>query len=212
MKPPRRIRQHHVRASGSGRGHRIKEHGCTVRPLPLGNHRNISASAPLLQLLRRCGAKGIPSGQQGTVPRGLEALSQLANGGGLTHAIHADHEDDEGLGGSKGKGRVALAQDFREHLRQLAHERIFIVQRPALHPRRQALKDRLGSLKAHVRREQLRFQRFQQAFVDFLPAKQKRAEGIPEGTPAPGETKAKTVKQPGAFPIIPFLALLRTVL
>ena len=136
MEPSRRIRQHHVRPPGAGGGHRVKEHGRAIGALPLGDHRYVGAGAPLLELLHRRGAKGIAGGQEGTVPGRLEALGQLADGGGFTHAIDSDHKNHIGLGGREGKGYVARAEDFREHLRQLAHERVFVVQGPALHPRR----------------------------------------------------------------------------
>ena len=62
----------------------------------LGDHRDAVALAPDLQLLRRCGAEGVTGGKHDLLAVELQFLGQLADGGGLADAVHADHQDHVG--------------------------------------------------------------------------------------------------------------------
>ncbi|MNN93142.1 hypothetical protein D3C81_2115330 [compost metagenome] len=63
----------------------------------LGDHRDVVALAPHLQLLDGGGAEGVAGGEHDLLAILLQLLRQLADGGGLAHAVHADHEDHVGL-------------------------------------------------------------------------------------------------------------------
>ena len=70
-------------------------------PCSRGDDRSRRCAAPDLQLLDRGGAERVAGGEHHLAALGAEARRELADGGGLARAVHADHEDDERLRGSR---------------------------------------------------------------------------------------------------------------
>ena len=84
----------------------------------LGDHRHIIALAPGLQLLYRCRPKGVTGSQHDAVPLLLEAVRQLANGCGLSGAIHAHHQNHKRVMRLNAEGRLLIGQQLGERLLQ----------------------------------------------------------------------------------------------
>ena len=96
MQAPRGVAYQYVHALRACRLIRIKYHrggiGILAFPtLALRNHRDVIARAPFFQLLNGRRAKSIACGQHHGIATRLQALCQLANGGGFARTIYANH-------------------------------------------------------------------------------------------------------------------------
>ena len=68
-----------------------------VRALLAGDDRCADPLAPDLELLDGGGPEGVAGGEHHRQALLAEFLGKLADGGGLAGAVHAHHEDHEGL-------------------------------------------------------------------------------------------------------------------
>ena len=88
----------HFGAARLRRLQRVEGDRRRVRVLALRDHRHAVALAPGLQLRDRGGAEGVAGGEHQRTAFVLEALGELADGGGLADAVDADGQQHEGLG------------------------------------------------------------------------------------------------------------------
>src|SRR3569623_253952 len=89
----RRVRDEHVGAARLRRLQRIEDDRGGIGRACLRDHSDVVALAPGLQLLHRRGAEGVAGREHHRVPLGLQIYRELADGGGLAHAVHAHHQD-----------------------------------------------------------------------------------------------------------------------
>ena len=87
-----RITDQHVRMAGLGRRHRVVDHGRRIRALLLGDDLHSGPVGPLGQLLDGRRPEGILRRQHHPFAAVLQLTGQLADGGGLAHAVDADHQ------------------------------------------------------------------------------------------------------------------------
>ena len=108
---------------------------------------------PDRQLLRGGGPEGIPRRQQDPVPIGLQAVGQLADGGGLAHAVDPDHQDHRRLAGQVQAG-LSHRQHFHQNLPQAGFYLLRLFDLPLLYPLPQGLHRLQGGLHPHIREDQ----------------------------------------------------------
>ena len=145
----------------------------------LGDHRDAVALTPHLQLLDGGGAEGIAGGEHDLLALTLQLLGQLADGGGLAHAVHADHKNHVGLllGGDQQRLLDRLEQRAQLFLQGLV-QRTAVGQLLARHAFGQAVDDDTGGLDADVGGEQARLQLFEQVIVDGLLAEEQTGHAL----------------------------------
>ena len=155
----------------------IENNRCRIRAGMLGNHRNIVALTPHLKLLYRRRAEGIARGQHHRFALLLKLTRQLADGGGFTDAVDANHQNY--------KWRLAFYVQRLVHLRQnIAHlffqqavQRLGVAQLLAAGVVGKISDDLTGGFHADIGNQQLLFQLFKQIIVDFLAAEQTDKSG-----------------------------------
>ncbi|MNF86383.1 hypothetical protein D3C84_688160 [compost metagenome] len=145
----------------------------------LGDHRDLVALAPDLQLLDRRGTEGVTRREHDFLAFELQLLRQFADGGGLAGAIDANHQNHE---------RLVLRHDLQrlldrlEHLSQLGLEGfvqgIGIGQLLARNLLGQALDDHRGRLDPHVSGQQAGFEVFEQLVIDDLLAQEQAGHAL----------------------------------
>ena len=172
------IGDQHVGAAGAGSLDGVIDDGGGVGTSVLGDHRNIVALTPHLQLLDRGGTEGIPRRQHHALAFGLELLGQLADGGGLADAVHADHQDHIGFLAGVDHQRLL---DFRQHLAHVlleqAIERLGILELLAVRVLHQALNDAAGGIHTKIGGQQLGLQLLEQLVIDLLATEQAEEAG-----------------------------------
>ena len=92
-----RINQHHISTIGLGTLQGIESHRGRVTTHLLLHHRHTYALTPDAQLLHGSGTEGVSSTQINLLASLLKLPSQLSDGRGLTHSIHAHYQDDVGF-------------------------------------------------------------------------------------------------------------------
>ncbi len=163
------IGDQHVDAAGLGGLHRVEDHRGGVGAGVLGDHRDAVALAPDLQLLHGGGAEGVAGGQHDLLALELQLLRQLADGGGLAHAVHPDHQDHIGLARDVDLQRLLhRAQQAGQLFLQRLVQRAAVGQLLARHALGQVLHDQGGGLDADVGGQQARLDVVEQVVVDFL--------------------------------------------
>jgi len=104
-----------VGPAGGGGLQGVENHRGGVRTRLLRDDRHPVALAPSLQLLDRCGPKGVARGEHDTVALTLEPLGQLPDRRGFAGPVHAHHEDDLGTSSCRRANRgVAAAQNIHQ--------------------------------------------------------------------------------------------------
>ena len=116
MQPAGGIYDQQVRLLGLGALDGVVHHGGGIGPLLVLHDRHPGPLRPDRQLLRRRGPEGVPGAEHDLPADGLEPQGQLADGGGLAHAVHAHHQHDHGPA-QRGPGNIHLLdhdllQDF----------------------------------------------------------------------------------------------------
>ncbi len=118
VEAPGRIRNQHVGSAGGGGVQGVVNHGSGIGAGVLCHYRDLITLTPGLELLDGGGAKGITGGKHHRTAVGLEAVGQLADGGGLAAAVDADHQHHEGSGERlRNLKRCRHRRQHREHLR-----------------------------------------------------------------------------------------------
>ena len=143
----------------------------------LSNHRDVVALAPDLQLLNRRRTEGIARRQHHRFALLLELTRQLADGGGFTHAVHADHQNNKWRFAFNIKRFVNFCENFTHLVFQQAVQRFGVTQLLAARPFGQISDDLTGGFHPNVRNQQLLFQLFKQIVVDLLAAEQTDKSG-----------------------------------
>src|SRR3569833_1855803 len=92
----RRGGDEHVGAARLRRLQRIEDDRGRISRACLRDHSDVVALAPGLQLLHCRGAEGVAGREHHRVPLRLQIFRELADGGGLAHAVHAHHQDHIG--------------------------------------------------------------------------------------------------------------------
>ena len=99
MEPAGGVDEHHIGPSGLGGRGGVKDHGGGVGPLVLLDDLHTGALGPDGQLLGGGGTEGVGGTQQNLFPLIFELMADLADGGGLAHAVDSDKQYHGGLGG-----------------------------------------------------------------------------------------------------------------
>ena len=173
------VGQYDVDAAGFCGFHGIETHGGGVAG-GLGNHGNVVALAPLLQLLARGGAEGVARGQQHAFALGLEVFGQFADGGGFACAVHTGHHNHKRgfiFRGVVFRQRERFFQRFEQFVEAVfegAAQFVGIAQAAQADAAAYVGQQVLGGFDAHVAGEQHGFQLFVEVFVDFAAAKHAR--------------------------------------
>jgi hypothetical protein len=155
------------------------------------------AGGPDADLLDRCGAEGVARGEHHLQAIGTVALRELADGGGLARAVHADHEDGEGLVRAIDDERLRdRGQHRRDVLAQRGEQRIDIAQLLAGHALTQTFDELFGDHHAAVRLQQPCLELLERRGVD-LATTQDRAESGTQGLAAARERGAQALEETG---------------
>ncbi len=132
----------------------------------------IASREAILQLLDRCGAEGIARRQHHRFALRLILARQLTDGGGFTHTVYTDHQNDE-------RGftfKVERCFDFRQNpghfAFQQAIKRLCIAKLFTIGLLRQAGNNAARRFNPHIRNQQLLFQLFEKLIIDLLATKQ----------------------------------------
>ena len=99
MQPSGGVDEDDVHVLGLGGLDAVKHHGGRVRPLVLADDGCAASARPDLQLV--CGRRpeGISRHQHDLLSLSGQLLRDLADGGGLAHAVDADDQNHAGVGG-----------------------------------------------------------------------------------------------------------------
>ena len=134
--------------------------------------------APDLELLDGRGAKRIGGAQQHRSLLVLEAVGQLADGGGLAGSVHADHQDHGRRFDHPRRRPLAGFQDLQQVLTDEALQFGGVAQLVTLHALADALQNLLGGAHADISRDQRGFELVQQFGIDLFLALQRVFESI----------------------------------
>ena len=192
------IGDQHVDAAGLGGLHRVEDHRGGVGAGVLGDHRDAVALAPDLQLLHGGGAEGVAGGQHDLLALELQLLRQLADGGGLAHAVHPDHQDHIGLARDVDLQRLLhRAQQAGQLFLQRLVQRAAVGQLLARHALGQVLHDQGGGLDADVGGQQARLDVVEQVVVDFLATEEQAGHAFADAGAGLGQPCRRRAKKPG---------------
>ena len=177
LQAPCGIGNQHINVTCFCRLNRIENHRSGICAGVLCNDRNIVALAPHLKLLNRCRTEGIARRQHHRFTLLLELTRQLADGGGFTHAVDADHQNNERGFAFNIKWFIHFCENFTHFIFQQAVQRFRIFKLLTAGRFGQAGDDFTGCFHADVGNQQLLFQLFKQIIVDFLAAEQTDKSG-----------------------------------
>src|SRR6185436_4096584 len=107
VQTPGGVHEQYVHVTRGGRLHRVEDDRGGVGARDLVNDVHVDPAAPLLELLDGRGAEGVRGGHQHALAVGLQRGRHLRGAGGLAGAVHAQHEDDGGMGVEDERGRHA---------------------------------------------------------------------------------------------------------
>ncbi|MNS37603.1 hypothetical protein D3C72_698250 [compost metagenome] len=163
----------YIDATGLGGLHSVEYHRGRVGASMLGDHRDLVALAPDLQLLYRRRTEGVAGGEHDFLAFQLQFLRQLADGGGLAGTVDADDQNHE---------RLVLRGDFQwlldgfEHGRQLGLQGfvqgIGVSQFLARNLLRQTLNDHRGGFDTDVGSQQTGLEVLEQFVINNLFAQE----------------------------------------
>ena len=119
LQAPGGVHHQHIHAIGLRLGDRVEGEARRIRALRSGDDLRADALAPDLQLLDRGGAEGVARRQHHALSFSCELPGELADCGGLARAVHAHHENHEGLLGGIDDERLGHGQ---QHLLDFAGE------------------------------------------------------------------------------------------
>ena len=94
MKPAGGIHNQKVRLAGLGGLYAVKHYAGRVGPLLMPNDGALCTPRPYLQLVRRRRPEGIRRAKHNGAAKSLKPKRQLTDGGGLAHAVYADHQNN----------------------------------------------------------------------------------------------------------------------
>ncbi|CCJ94518.1 putative methyltransferase [Cronobacter malonaticus 681] len=143
----------------------------------LRDNRNVIALAPDLELLHRGGAEGIACCQHHRFALLFELTRQFTDGGGFTHAVDADHQDNKRRFAFDIQRLVHFRQDLAHLFFQQAIERLGIAQLLAARAFGEVGDDFTRGVHTHIGNQQLLFELLEQIVVDFFAAKQTDKSG-----------------------------------
>ena len=154
-----------VAVPGLGGGDGVEHHGGGVGALLVLNQGHPGAAGPDLQLLDGGGPEGVGGAQNHGLALPLQAGGQLADGGGLAHAVDANHQDDGGLGGDV--QLVVPLQHVRDNGLQLPHDKAGVGDALLLDALAQPVADKARGVHAHVAHHQQLLQLLKELLVYF---------------------------------------------
>ena len=168
VQPPGGVAQDHIYIPGLGRLQCIKQHRSGVGPLMLAHNRHVRPLGPYLQLVGGSGPEGIRRAEQDLLALRLQAVGQLADGGGLSHAVDADDQDHRGaLGGVQSS--FAHGQLLQQYLPQLRLHLLRILHVVAEHGVAQGVHRLCGDVHPHIRQDQGFLQVIKKFIVQLFP-------------------------------------------
>ncbi len=185
----------HVDVAGLGGGERVVERGGGVAALAGLDEVHAGALGPDFELLDGGGAEGVGGAEQDGLAFAAVHGGELAAGGGLAGAVHADHHDDLGRRGGVRDGRVDRGEDAE----QLGLEQDFELRAAgdALAQRAlaQAGEDGVGRRAADVGGEQRQLQVVERAVVDLAGERGDRAERLVQRVTRAGDRLLHAVEE-----------------
>jgi len=177
---PGGVGDQHVGAARLRGLQRVVDHGGRVGARGLRNDRHAVAVAPDLQLLDGGGAEGVARGEHHLAALGRQAAGELADGGGLARAVHADHQDHVRAPRLVDLERSAhRADDVEQRLAQRVEQCVEVAEFLARHLAAQVVEDLLRGLDADVGTDQARLEFVEDGIVD-LAARQQVGEVVGE--------------------------------
>ena len=194
MEPSGGVDDDHVHVSGLGGLNAVKDHGGRVRSLVLADQVRPAALGPDLQLVRGGSPEGVSRHQQDLLPRVYLLLGDLADGGGLAHAVDSDDQDHAGMG-----GQVQVGVSHADHAGEDHPQGRLGLVRPGdvLIPYRLAeLLRGLGrGLHTHVRQDQALLQLVIEVLVQLRILGEQVVPALAEGIPGLGEALLDLIKK-----------------
>src|SRR5690606_27669688 len=186
----------HVDATRLGGLHRIEDHRGGIGAGVLGDHRDVVALAPYLQLLHGGGPESVAGGEHDLLAFELQLLGQLADGGGLTNAIDANHQDHEGLlAGIDPQWLLHRLEQAGQLFLQRLVQRTAVGKFLARDATGKVLHDRRGGLDADVGGQQAGFQLVQQVVIDGLLAEEQAGHAFSDAGAGLGQTLLEAGKE-----------------
>ena len=113
MQPSGGVDENHVHVPGLGGLNAVKHHRGRVRPLVLADNGRAASARPDLQLIGGRRPEGISRHQHDLLSLRGQLLCDLADGGGLAHAVDADDQNHAGVG-----GQIQLRVPHGKHIHQ----------------------------------------------------------------------------------------------
>jgi hypothetical protein len=171
------VADHHIEAFVHTTLDGIEDDGARVRAVLALGDLALGAAAPGLQLHHRGGAVRVACDQQHLLAALGVARGQLADGGGLAHAVHADHQDDRRSAAGQREATAGAREDGGAFLAQGRPHRVRVRQLVALEPGLEGPQDLLRGGDTEVGRDQHLLELVQQGWVDLGLAPETRLPG-----------------------------------
>ena len=159
-----RVDDRHVGAAGDRRRDGVVGHRGGVGAHRLLDDVHAGALGPDGELVHRGGAERVRSAQQDLLALAGQHRGQLADGRGLAHAVHADHQDDIRLL-AEVERFDALAHQGPDLLAEQAHQLVERHEFVTLDALLQGIDDLQGRLDTHVRLDQGLLDRVEGVFI-----------------------------------------------
>ena len=100
VQPACRVADNHVRSPCLRRRDRVKDDGGGITALTLLDDLTAAALRPDIKLLDGGGTEGVGCRKKNLLAVPAERIGKLADGGGLSHTVDADHQNDGRTGGN----------------------------------------------------------------------------------------------------------------
>ena len=147
------VDEHHVGVSGLGGRQGVKYHSGRIGALALLDDLHPAALRPDGELLGGGSAEGIGSSKDNLLALLIQIMADLADGGGLAHAVYADEQHDGGLGG-KIKLQIAYGEHLGEDLLHAVAGTLSVLDAALLRAPAQLVHRLHGGVHAHVGQDQ----------------------------------------------------------
>ena len=169
--------------------------------LVLADELHAAALAPDLELVGSGGPEGVGGGHQHPAALPLHPGGQLADGGGLAHAVDAD-EQGHRRGGVQPQLRLPHLEHVGEHLAQARPRPLHVLDLLRLHPAAQLLHGLHGGVHPHVAQNQRLFQLVVEVVVQL--SGEELVEGVSDVLLGAGQPRLDLFKKAHVV-LVPFI-------
>ncbi|MET3144314.1 UNVERIFIED_ORG: hypothetical protein ABIB63_000112 [Xanthomonas axonopodis] len=175
----------HIGAARLGGLQRVERHRSGIGVLSLRDHGHAIAIAPGLQLRHRGSTEGVAGCQHQAAAVVLEALGELADGGGLADAVDANGKHHERFERAVDHQRLGDRLQQRDEVgAQGLEQRLGIDEFARFHPLAQAVDQRGSGADADVGGDQRSFDLVEQVVVELGVTREQAAKAACEGAVA----------------------------